>query len=187
MGICVFDMAWLRAALKGDGTDFGHHLLPDAVRQEAAFCYRAAADDGRAIYWRDVGTLDAFCDTALELRSPGLASIADPTGSCAMRAEHDHLLPFGTFAFPGASVGRGARLRKAIVAPGVRLGPDECIGFDRRADAPWFRVTKGGTTLITKEMVGRRDAARTPWRRPVHARGAPPVPPSVFSRKGLPS
>ena len=74
MGIYVFNTRFLfeqliKDADKPDSThDFGHDIIPDIINQYRVFSYpfRDEQNDRQA-YWRDVGTVDAFWATNLEL------------------------------------------------------------------------------------------------------------------------
>lgn len=69
---------------------------------------------------------------------------------------------------PGARVSPGVRLTNCIVAAGTSLPEGLEVGEDAEEDARWFRVTPGGTTLITTAMLARRAAKRgsgLSWRR----------------------
>jgi glucose-1-phosphate adenylyltransferase len=50
----------------------------------------------------------------------------------------------------GVDVGRGARVRRAIVDKNVRIAPDARIGFDAEADRERFVVSAGGIVVIPK-------------------------------------
>ncbi len=61
--------------------------------------------------------------------------------------------------FPGAHVGRGARLRGVIVEENVRIPDGVSIGFDDVADASQFVVSPGGVVVISEsEEANRRPA-----------------------------
>ncbi len=77
MGIYVFDWKFLRALLLEDAEDpnsahdFGGDLIPAIVAKGKAVAHRftescVRADDAEA-YWRDVGTVDAFWETNIDL------------------------------------------------------------------------------------------------------------------------
>ncbi len=53
----------------------------------------------------------------------------------------------------GVDIGRGARLRRCIVDKGVRIPPNDVIGFNRDEDAKRFHVTETGIVVIAKEQV----------------------------------
>jgi glucose-1-phosphate adenylyltransferase len=65
MGIYVFDWAWLRTMLREDQAsatsvhDFGSDILTRAVMEGVAHVWRHQ-DDGKDLYWSDVGTLDNY-------------------------------------------------------------------------------------------------------------------------------
>ena len=56
---------------------------------------------------------------------------------------------------PDVEVGRSAVLKRAIVDRGCRIPPGLVVGQDREEDWRRFRVTEGGVTLITPEMLGQ--------------------------------
>ncbi|ABI56312.1 glucose-1-phosphate adenylyltransferase [Alkalilimnicola ehrlichii MLHE-1] len=73
MGIYIFNRAFLFNQLIADARkesdhDFGKDIIPSLIDQARviAFPFRDAATGGQA-YWRDVGTIDAFWRTNLEL------------------------------------------------------------------------------------------------------------------------
>ena len=57
---------------------------------------------------------------------------------------------------PYVDVGRHARLRNVVIDRGVRIPSGLVVGEDPEEDARWFRVSKGGVTLITQSMLNRR-------------------------------
>ncbi len=65
MGIYVFKKEALLEALDKycdqETSDFGHHIIPPIIEQGKAYAYKFDS------YWRDVGTLDAYWETNLEL------------------------------------------------------------------------------------------------------------------------
>ncbi|HEY4213502.1 MAG TPA: glucose-1-phosphate adenylyltransferase [Steroidobacteraceae bacterium] len=76
MGIYVFDTDYLLEALiadsgvAGSAHDFGRDILPEAVRRGEVSAFLFKDDSGRAQYWRDVGTLDAYWHAHMELLTP---------------------------------------------------------------------------------------------------------------------
>lgn len=62
---------------------------------------------------------------------------------------------------PGVRVSPGVRLTNCIVAPGTVLPDGLVVGEAAAEDRRWFRVTEGGTTLITTAMIVRRAARRS--------------------------
>lgn len=69
-------------------------------------------------------------------------------------ASLDHVV-----ALPYVDVGRHARLRNVVIDRGVVIPKGLVVGEDPEEDAKWFRVSEGGVTLITQDMLDRRDAA----------------------------
>lgn len=65
MGIYVFDKDYLVTMLRSTkDPDFGHHIIPKAMREGTVFAYRFAG------YWKDVGTIQAYLDANMDLLSP---------------------------------------------------------------------------------------------------------------------
>ncbi len=166
MGVYVFDWTWLRGQLPTgrSGLDFGHDILPAAVAAGVAAAWPLPALPSQsAPYWRDVGTLDSLRQTLLEFTStapcnvpvlPGapfrLTGMPDVTANIAGRGVTDSVV------LPGARIMPGARLDRAIIAPGTVVPSDLDIGEDAAEDARWFRRTPDGTVLVTNAMLARR-------------------------------
>src|SRR5690606_26352298 len=82
MGNYIFEAEFLITALKeladseGGGTDFGKHIIPAHLDGRRTYAYDFATNrlpgepEGKPTYWRDVGTLDAFYEANMDLRSP---------------------------------------------------------------------------------------------------------------------
>ncbi|WP_020563372.1 glucose-1-phosphate adenylyltransferase [Methylosarcina fibrata] len=80
MGIYVFDMALLCRALRvdhnlaGSHHDFGKDIIPKLIeQQQRVYGYPFGGKTGRVTpdgYWRDVGTLDSYYATNMDLLSP---------------------------------------------------------------------------------------------------------------------
>ncbi|MEL7164577.1 MAG: glucose-1-phosphate adenylyltransferase [Pseudomonadota bacterium] len=79
MGIYVFKWSFLRDLLRKDAEDensshdFGNDLIPDIVKNGKAVAHRftdsCVRDDGAIAYWKDVGTVDAFWESNIDLTS----------------------------------------------------------------------------------------------------------------------
>ena len=52
----------------------------------------------------------------------------------------------------GVSIGRRARIKKAIIDKGVRIPEGTTIGYDADADRARFTVTANGVVVVPKEM-----------------------------------
>ncbi|MBC7139708.1 MAG: NTP transferase domain-containing protein [Defluviimonas sp.] len=184
MGIYVFNWPWLRARLLADaadggsGHDFGHDILPAAVREGVVGLWRLAAQGSGCArpYWRDVGTLDSYRVTQLDFTCAALpcampesvlpqagAALAPsagprPRGGLRPGAAWPGPWPDESVILPGGSVASGARVTRAIVAPGAHVPSGLVIGEDAQEDARWFRRSAGGTVLVTRAMLARREA-----------------------------
>lgn len=174
------------AQREDSGHDFGHDILPQAVAAGDAFVWIWDTEGGRPAFWRDVGTLDSLRETALlfesgqvpcALPSPDLADLDPVLSRFGMSTTVGGLRLFAPLHSPagksgwgvieqsvlmeGARLSPGCRLTRALIAPGVTLPEGLVVGEDPVEDARWFRVTPGGTTLVTTQMLSRR-AARMP-------------------------
>ena len=63
MGIYVFDTEYLLRVLttNREEVDFGHHIIPRAIEQDRVYAYPFEG------YWRDVGTIQAYWETHMDL------------------------------------------------------------------------------------------------------------------------
>jgi glucose-1-phosphate adenylyltransferase len=73
MGIYMFDAALLIKALEEDATrptnhDFGKDIIPAMIHDAPVYVYRFYDENKKsAKYWRDIGTLDAYYESNLDL------------------------------------------------------------------------------------------------------------------------
>jgi len=67
MGIYVFDTAYLLKVLARDKKeiDFGMHIIPSAIEEDRVFAYPFYG------YWRDVGTIQSYWQTNMDILRPG--------------------------------------------------------------------------------------------------------------------
>ncbi len=79
MGIYVFNLKKLSKELIRDfedpnsGHDFGNDILPRLIDEQPVFAYPFGSVDGRVardMYWKDVGTLDAYYEANIALIEP---------------------------------------------------------------------------------------------------------------------
>ena len=163
--------------------DFDHDIVPLAVRDGVAHAYLWDTEGGRASFWRCIGTLDMFRETSLlfetgeapcALPSPHLASAEPALSRFGMSTTVGGLRLFAplrsragqadwgvvqdSVVMEGARLSPGCRLTRAVIAPGVTLPEGLVVGEDPAEDRRWFRVTPGGTTLVTTRMLSRRAA-----------------------------
>ncbi|MFD0979463.1 glucose-1-phosphate adenylyltransferase [Tropicimonas aquimaris] len=60
---------------------------------------------------------------------------------------------------PYVTINRHARLKNCVIDRGVIIPDKLIVGEDPEEDAKWFRVSGKGITLITQDMLDRREAA----------------------------
>ncbi len=60
---------------------------------------------------------------------------------------------------PYVTIERSARLKNVVIDRGARIPAGLVVGEDPEEDAKWFRVSSGGTTLITQNMLDKKEAA----------------------------
>lgn len=140
MGIYIFNTDFLfdqlirDAGLETSGHDFGHDILPASMDQYRTFAYAfKSAQKGGSAYWRDVGTVDAYWRTNLEL--------IGVTPELNLYDEHwpiwtyQEQLPPAKFVFDdddrrgmavdsmvsGGCVVSGAQVRHSVLFSGVRV------------------------------------------------------------------
>ncbi len=65
----------------------------------------------------------------------------------------------GAVVLPYVNVARHARLTNVVIDRGVRIPEGLVVGEDPEEDAKWFRVSEGGITLITQDMLDQREAS----------------------------
>jgi len=82
MGNYIFDADFLVSALQqlaegeSAASDFGKHIIPANLNNGRTYAYDYATNrlpgepEGKPPYWRDVGTLDAYYEANMDLRSP---------------------------------------------------------------------------------------------------------------------
>ena len=140
MGIYLFSTPVLIDALREDagdassGHDFGADIIPRLVGRSRAIAYDFCCGGPNAGYWRDVGTLDCYYDTNMDLVSVSpVFNLYDeewPIHASALR------LPPAKFVFadegrrmgiavdslvsPGCIVS-GGRVTHSVLSPGVRV------------------------------------------------------------------
>ena len=186
LGPCVFETEALREALRRDAEDPAStgDLWNDVLPRAAGRAELATWACPEGAYWRDIDSLDAFREASLDF-AQGVPPCPLPPGEGARPLDEDRqdlaiaaggltltaprfgartpgrwTLLEDTVIMPGARVAPGARLSRAIVAPGAIVPAGLVVGDDPAEDARWFRVTYGGTTLITAPMLAARAAER---------------------------
>lgn len=134
MGIYVFDTDYLLRMLteNREEIDFGMHLIPRAIEQDNVFAYPFHG------YWRDVGTIQAYWQTNMDIISEdsgispeewgirpnieaGVADIADrpPTRFAAGSKVKNSMISAGC-VIEGEVV-------NSVLSPGVRVAAGACV------------------------------------------------------------
>ena len=63
-----------------------------------------------------------------------------------------------SLALPHVRIGRGCRIRRAIIDAGCQIADGTEIGIDPEADARRFEVSRGGVVLVTRDALGQRQS-----------------------------
>lgn len=71
---------------------------------------------------------------------------------------HSHASLEQAVVLPRVEISRSARLNRCIIDSRVKIPEGLVVGEDPEEDARWFRVTPGGVTLITQNMLNRRSS-----------------------------
>jgi len=152
MGNYIFDAKVLVDALEeaqrlGE-TDFGGHVLPRLLRTHRLFAYDFATnrvpginDYEQRVYWRDVGTIDAYFDAhkdvlgaepTFDMFNPQWpiysSGYQGPVAKVLGGELRNSLLGAATVIHDGARVHNSIIRREAVIEEGVEL--DECIIMD---------------------------------------------------------
>ena len=177
MGIYVFRMQTLVESLHatcGRGRyDFGHHVLPWLLSSVGVHTYDFQNEVlGAPNYWRDIGSIDAYYQASMDLARPNPPSdlrafglpgraAAGPavvgvskdarvrrTMVCRGVRIDDNAEVEDCVLMPGVHVGRGSRLRRAIIDQGVEVMPGVTVGWDADQDHERFVVSPGGVAVV---------------------------------------
>jgi glucose-1-phosphate adenylyltransferase len=205
MGVYVFTTDYLEERLQQDALlaesahDFGHNILPHAVREDHVVAHPFTDANGRPGYWRDVGTLEAYWQAHMELleseppielydRSWPIMTAAEQLPPArllfdsARQGSVANSLLAGGVVIRGSSVtnsvlssnvhiGEGSTLDQAVVLPNVRIGANCHL---RRVIIDAGMIIPDGTTAAGAPLLtGGRDGGVTLLARD---------PPSVNSR-----
>lgn len=148
MGIYIFDVNKLIARLvdghkRESNLDFGKHVIPGMIADDKVYAYQF--DD----YWVDVGTVDAYWSTSLELCDPHPLNMWDPSwairtlsqerppvkcssqgqvvrslvsNGCTIHGRVEH-----SVLSPGVYVSSGAVVRDSVIMNDVWIGPGAVV------------------------------------------------------------
>src|SRR5262249_40937455 len=140
MGIYIFNTQLLIPVLLADSEDpkshhdFGKDILPRMILKHRVFAYNFVDENSsESLYWRDVGTLDAYYEANMDLVSASPVFNLHDRG-CPLRAGQHHYPPAKfVFADPdrmgvavdsivaGGSVTSGGRVNLSVVGNNVRV------------------------------------------------------------------
>jgi glucose-1-phosphate adenylyltransferase len=148
MGIYLFRQEALAKCLQNDLQDFGHHVIPEAVKN---FKVQAHFFDG---YWRDIGTIRAFYEAHMDMIHP------NPPFDF-----YDQDWAFFTHPryLPGSSL-TGCRFNRSVLAGGASISESS---IEESVIGIRSRLTKA--TIRRSLIMGIVDHP------PVGPPGAPPV------------
>jgi glucose-1-phosphate adenylyltransferase len=139
MGVYVFNTSTLRQALLrdagkfGGSHEFGKDVLPGLIRSNRVIAYDFTNSNGAlGNYWRDVGTIDSYHRTHMELLL--LTSPFDPYGDTRWpiyaggeivplrRVTRDLSWVMDSVVSPDAKVS-GATILQSVISPSVHVAP----------------------------------------------------------------
>jgi glucose-1-phosphate adenylyltransferase len=144
MGIYVFQREFLNEQLRRDAADpqstrdFGHDMIPYLVRHGKAVAHRLARScvrsrDEAEVYWRDVGTIDAYWEANVDLtdvvpaldlydRNWPIWSYAEITPPAKFVHDEDGRRGIGISSLvSGGCIVSGSTLRHSLLFTGVHL------------------------------------------------------------------
>ena len=178
MGIYIFNVDKLVERLeeghqKVDALDFGKHVIPGMIAADKVYAYEFSG------YWVDVGTVDAYWRTSLELCSPDSPlDLWDPnfvirtrsqerppvktsahgkitkslvSNGCTIHGQIEH-----SVLSPGVYVSPGAVVKKSVIMNDVWIGPgaiiDKAVIDKEVIVGPSARIGYGEDMRINAEM-----------------------------------
>jgi glucose-1-phosphate adenylyltransferase len=158
MGIYAFRTDYLVDRLTADARnsnsshDFGHDILPAAVREDSVSAYRFTDGRGRPGYWRDVGTLDGYWQAHMELLQenppvdlydPAWPILTLPDQLPPARLVYDNVRHgyVANSMLSGGTVVRNATVTNSVLGPRVRVG--EGTVLDQAVVLPGARIGAG--------------------------------------------
>lgn len=159
------------------GYDFGHHVIPSLIDRARVYAYDFR-DEIKDLprYWRDIGTIDSYYNASMDLVRPGAsfnpcindgwhsqpalslqtaacvcgsARVSQSVLSCGVRIEQDASVE-DSVLMPRVRVGRGARIRRAIIEEGVHIPADFRVGWDMEQDRKHHTVSPAGVVVVSE-------------------------------------
>jgi glucose-1-phosphate adenylyltransferase len=127
MGVYVFSWPELRTVIGGDRVDFGRHVLPWMVETgQRVFAYEFGG------YWQDVGTVESYWQTSLDLLSDAPGIELNDLGWLIYTKSEER---------PPAKIGPEARISRSMVSHGCVI--DGTV--EHSVLSPGVRVAAGAT------------------------------------------
>jgi glucose-1-phosphate adenylyltransferase len=109
MGIYVFNRAVIQKLLDNDFTDFGKHIIPDAIKTNKVYSYVFQG------YWEDIGTIRSFFEANLDVCSElPRFNFFDMSAPIFSRPRF----------LPGSKV-NGAQIDHAVISDGCIINPSK--------------------------------------------------------------
>ena len=136
MGVYLFRIAALEELLRADAKrgntshDFGKDILPRMIEDNLqVFAYPFSG------YWVDVGTIDAYWETHMDLvKSPPALDLTDRTWIVHTRSEERPPVRIEAGAqcidsliTDGSIIAGGATVERSVLSPGVYVGPNAVV------------------------------------------------------------
>jgi len=157
MGIYVFNAdALIRALTTQDNgvarTDFGKHVIPSMVAADRVVAYPFSG------YWVDVGTIDSYWRTSMELLDPtNTLNLYDPDWVLHTRSEERPPAKIG----PGAMVNQSmvcngctvlGTVERSVLSPGVYVAPGAIVRDSVIMTDTWI----GPGSVIDKVIIDKQ-------------------------------
>lgn len=184
MGVYVFNKDVLWNLLDTGADDFGRDVVSQLVPSGRLYAYNFTASQPGRAYWRDVGTIDSYYNTQMEVLQNSALMSLDPTDywpihsplrspevspetggiTASVVSAKAFVSPLSvvrkSIVLEGARISAGARIQNAIVMEGVTIPPDTNIGFNRQSDRARFHITPRGI-IVVDEQGARRLASES--------------------------
>ena len=159
MGIYIFNTETLLKALINDADDpnskhdFGHNILPNLLGRKKMMAYSFVDENKKqALYWRDVGTLDAYYDANMDLCSVSpIFNLYDKSWPIRTRVRQ---YPPAKFVF--GEPGRSGMAVNSIITAGVIISGGMVTGSILSQDVRVNSYTEIDSSIIFSHVnIGR--------------------------------
>jgi len=172
MGIYVFNTEVMVRKLIEDAKqdtahDFGRNIIPAMINENRVFAYDFVDEKAEAQYWRDVGTVDAYFESNMDLISVSpLLNLYDP--EWPIHTYQGHFPPAKTVFDEGFEGGRrgvvlesvisggcvisGGEVRRSLLSPNVRIDSYALVEDSILLEGVWVKERANiKRTIIDKE------------------------------------